>query len=325
MDSDTSFWNGKRVLVTGANGFIGAWLIRELLACRAAVVGLIRDSVTGGLKLHGLAGAIASVQGDVTDSALLGRVLGEYEIDSVFHLAAQSLVPIAQRSPFFTFETNVRGTWTLLEQCRLSGAVRRIVVSTSDKVYGRQTQPAAEESPLLGVFPYEASKVCADVVAHSYAVSFNMPVVAVRFANVYGGGDLNYSRIVPYAVRNVLLGQPIVLRSDGSLRRELIYVEDVARALLCAGQISGRRENRARAFNFGSGETLDVLALLERVFSIAGKTVEVVRAAEPPGGEIPEQSLVSLKAGSLLGWKPEFDLNSGLSRTIAWYSSYLGC
>ena len=257
---------------------------------------------------------------------LLGRILNEYEIDTVFHLAAQSLVAIAARGPLSTFESNIRGTWTVLEQCRLTGNVKRIIVSTSDKVYGDQeSEGVAENAPLMGLYTYDASKVCADVIARAYAVSFDLPVGVVRFANIYGGGDLNYSRIIPYAVRSVLLGQPVLLRSDGSHLREYLYVGDAVSAFLVAASGLDRAEVRGGAFNFGSGEVIDALTLVRRIAKLAGKNGHPIQTGQGSvAGEIRRQSLDSNKAARVLGWHARVPLDSGLRTTIDSYRQYFG-
>jgi CDP-glucose 4,6-dehydratase len=321
-----AFWLEKRVLVTGANGFVGAWLVKTLLRERATVVALVRDDTPGGLRLHRLSGDIVTVRGDVTDALLLARVLNEYEIDTVFHLAAQSLVPIAARSPLSTFESNIRGTWTLLEQCRLVGRLRRIVVSTSDKVYGNQDSARlSEEAPLLGLYPYDVSKVCADLIARSYAASFGLPVAVARFANLFGGGDLNFSRIVPCAMRSALLGRPIILRSDGSHQRGFLYVEDAVSGFLALARGLDRDDVRGQAFNFGGGETVEIMTLAKLIAALAGRgDLPVVCGGAPATGEIRRQSLDSAKASGVLGWRPSVDLADGLRITMDWYRGFFG-
>jgi CDP-glucose 4,6-dehydratase len=319
-----SSWHGKRVLITGANGFVGGWVARALVDQGAVVVAPLRDQVPGAIALHRLDQAIISVRGDVADTALMARLLNEYEIDTVFHLAAQSLVSTASRHPSSTFESNIRGTWVLLEQCRLATSVARVVVSTSDKVYGDQTGPVSEEAPLLGQYPYEASKVCADVIARCYAATYRLPVTVVRAANIYGGGDLNYSRIVPYTIQRALRGETVWLRSSGTLCREYIHVDDAVRALLSAAQASDAAPMRGRAFNCGSGETVAVMALVQRIVAIVGNgVVEIAPAAEEPR-EIVEQRLVSSNAQRDLAWRPTVSLDDGLRRTVAWYRAHLG-
>ena len=318
-------WKEKRVLITGANGFVGGWLASELRSLGARVVALARDGLQGGLSLHGVEN-IAVVHGDVTDKALVERVLAKYEIDTCFHLAAQSLVHVAACCPVATFESNIRGTWTLLEQCRVLGAVRRIVVMTSDKVYGAQANPEATEAdPLLGLHPYDASKVCADVIARSYATAFGLPVAVARCANIYGGGDLNYSRIVPYAVRCVLLGEPIRLRGDGASRREFLFVQDAVAALLALATNLDRGEIRGRAFNFGSNEAITVLSLVRQIAASAARPDhEIVPAPSPAPGELVCQRLDSSLAKRLLSWRAEVDLTAGLQRTVDWYRTFYG-
>jgi CDP-glucose 4,6-dehydratase len=321
MTLSLSSWSTRRVLVTGANGFVGGWLTKTLLSSGATVIALVRDRISGSLRLHGLHESVVWIEGDVADAALVARLLNEYEVDTVFHLAAQSLVSVANRQPLSTFESNIRGTWMLLEQCRAASSVARIVVSTSDKVYGSQPGPVDEEAPLLGLHPYDASKVCADVIARCYGSTFGVPVTVIRCANIYGGGDLNYSRIIPYAIRNALCGEPVVLRGTGSLHREYLHVEDAVRAFLCAAEVS-QEGGRGRSFNCGSGESVAVLHLVNRILAmVGGPPVEVTRAATEPPHEIPSQSLSSARAHDVLGWRPLLSLDDGLSRTIDWYRS----
>jgi CDP-glucose 4,6-dehydratase len=318
-------WSQRRVLVTGANGFVGGWLSKRLVSLGAAVIALVRDAAPGGLQLHGLTGSVISVRGDLNDERLLARVLNEYEIDDVFHLAAQSIVSVAARNPISTFESNIRGTWTLLEQCRIARPAACVVVSTSDKVYGDQTpDPLAEDAPLLGFFPYDASKVCADLISRCYAATFGLRVAVVRCANIYGGGDLNFSRIVPYAVQCILTGSRVLLRTDGTHRREYLYVEDAVSGLLAAGERLECECVRGEAFNLGSGEALDVISLIRCIEKIAGRPPsEVVQAKGAGSGEILCQSLNWSKAAKVLGWRPTVKTELGLKHTLDWYRAHL--
>jgi CDP-glucose 4,6-dehydratase len=324
---DTSFWNRRPAFVTGATGFVGAHVVRMLLDRGARVVCLERDAIrTTAFDFFDLRRRVTVVRGDLADFALLERVLNEYEIEAVFHLAAQALVGVANRSPLSTFETNVRGTYLLLEACRVTRAVGRVVVASSDKAYGtHDALPYAEDYPLLGLFPYDASKVCTDVIARSYAHTYQLPVAVTRFANVYGPGDLNLSRIIPGAIVSVLRGEAPVIRSDGTPIREFVYVDDVARGyLLLAERID---EARGEAFNFGTGEQVQMLDLARRVIRLAGKEGQLeprVMLARKIEGEIDAQYLSAEKVESRFGWRAEVSLDEGLRRTIEWYKEHLG-
>jgi CDP-glucose 4,6-dehydratase len=324
---DTSFWNRRPAFVTGATGFVGAHVVRMLLDRGARVVCLERDAIRmTAFDLFDLRRRVTVVRGDLADFALLERVLNEYEIEAVFHLAAQALVGVANRSPLSTFETNVRGTYLLLEACRVTRAVGRVVVASSDKAYGtHDALPYAEDYPLLGLFPYDASKVCTDVIARSYAHTYQLPVAVTRFANVYGPGDLNLSRIIPGAIVSVLRGEAPVIRSDGTPIREFVYVDDVARGyLLLAERID---EARGEAFNFGTGEQVQMLDLARRVIRLAGKEGQLeprVMLARKIEGEIDAQYLSAEKVESRFGWRAEVSLDEGLRRTIEWYKEHLG-
>jgi CDP-glucose 4,6-dehydratase len=324
---DTSFWNRRPAFVTGATGFVGAHVVRMLLEQGARVVCLERDAIRAtAFDLFDLRRRVTVVRGDLADFALLERVLNEYEIEAVFHLAAQALVGVANRSPLSTFETNVRGTYLLMEACRVTKSVGRVVVASSDKAYGTHDDlPYGEDYPLLGLFPYDASKVCTDVIARSYAHTYKLPVAVTRFANVYGPGDTNLSRIIPSAVVSVLRGEAPVIRSDGTPIREFVYVDDVARGyLLLAERID---EARGEAFNFGTGEQVQMLDLARRVIRLAGKEGQLeprVMLARKIEGEIDAQYLSAEKVESRFGWRAEVSLDEGLRRTIEWYKEHLG-
>jgi CDP-glucose 4,6-dehydratase len=288
----------------------------------ADVVCLVRDWVpASALVASGQMTQVKVVRGDVRDQVLLERILGEYEVDAVFHLAAQTIVGIASRNPISTFETNVQGTWALLEACRRSPRVRRIVVASSDKAYGQHdTLPYTEETPLRGRHPYDVSKSCADLIAQSYSATYSLPVAITRCGNLYGGGDLNWSRIVPGTIRSVLRGERPIVRSDGTSRRDYLYVEDAAHACLrLAEALESQPEVAGQAFNFGHNRPLTVCEMVERILALCGRadlTPEILGAAS---GEIPHQYLDSSRARAMLGWEPRFSLDEGLKRTIAWY------
>jgi CDP-glucose 4,6-dehydratase len=317
---------GRSILVTGAYGLLGAWLVKALLEQDARVVALRRDEpAISALELLGLESAVDVVHGDVRDGDLIARALNEYDVDSVFHLAAQTLVGTANRSPISTFETNVRGTWTLLEACRRHG-VERVVVASSDKAYGPQPElPYREDQPLAARYPYDVSKAAADMIAHSYWHTFGLPVAITRFANLYGGGDTNHSRLIPEAVRAVLEGRSPVIRSDGSPERDFLYVEDAAGAYLAIWELLEGGRGAGQAFNAGGGQPHRVGDVVALICRLAGSDVEPdIRGAGTPHGEIDRQWVDSSRLRELTGWAPRVSLEEGLRRTIEWYREHPG-
>jgi CDP-glucose 4,6-dehydratase len=322
----SSFWKNRTAFVTGATGFIGAHVTRLLAEQGARVVCLQRDAVrANALDLFDLRRRVTVIQGSLEDYPLLERILNEYEIEAVFHLAAQAIVGAANRSPLSTFETNIRGSYFLLEACRVSQTVKRVVVASSDKAYGAHDElPYQEDYPLLGLFPYDASKVCTDVLARSYAHSYGLPVAVTRFANIYGPGDMNLSRIIPGTILSVLRNEAPIIRSDGTPLREFVYVDDVARGyLILAEQIESVR---GEAFNFGAGEPVQMLALVNRIIALAGREgrlVPNVLLKQKIEREIDAQYLSAEKAETRLGWRAEVGLDEGLLRTIDWYRQHL--
>lgn len=312
------------VFVTGAYGLLGAWLTRTLVDRGDRVVVLQRDRAPrSALLLDGVEDAIDAVHGDLNDDGLIARVLGEYEVDTVFHLAAQTIVGTANRSPLATFESNVRGTWTLLEACRLHGA-ERVVVAASDKAYGASaTLPYREDMPLDPRYPYDVSKAATDMIARSYWHTFGLPVAVTRFANLYGGGDLNRSRLIPEAIGAALAGRAPVIRSDGSPERDFLYVEDAVDAYLRLADALDRDDARGEAFNAGGGQPHAVRDVVARICTLAGTEVEPdVRGSGTPDGEIDRQYVDAAKLRSLTGWEPRVSLDEGLRRTIAWYRTH---
>ena len=313
-------------LVTGAYGLLGSWLTKALLDRGARVTVLRRDDApASALTLEGTEARCTVVRGDVRDLELLDRVLGEEEVDSVFHLAAQTIVGTAQRSPLSTWETNVRGTWVLLEACRRHGA-QRVVVASSDKAYGSHDDlPYRESHELRGLNPYDASKACADIVARSYFHSYGLPVAVTRFANLYGGGDVNGSRLIPEAVAAALAGRAPVIRSDGTPERDFLYVEDaVAAYLAIAGALDGDGA-RGEAFNAGSGRSWSVREVVDLVCRAAGSDVAPdVQGSGTPAGEIDRQWVDPSRLRELTGWAPRVELAEGLERTVAWYRANPG-
>lgn len=316
------FWFGRSVMVTGASGLLGSALVRLLVEARASVVCLIRDQVPQSeLVRSGLYGRVRVVHGDVVDQALMERALGEYEVDTLFHLAAQTIVSIANRNPVGTFEANIRGTWAILEAARRSPTVKQIVVASSDKAYGAQAKlPYSEETPLEGRHPYDASKSCADLIAQSYAHSYALPVCVTRCGNFYGPGDLNWNRIVPGTLRSALLGERPIIRSDGKFVRDYVYVDDGAAAYIrTAEELAKNPELRGHAFNFSNEAPITVLQLVDRILKVAGRSDLQPDVRNEASHEIKEQYLSSEKARRMLGWKPVFSLDEGLKRAVDWY------
>ena len=319
-----SFWQDRPTFVTGATGLLGGWLIRRLLELGADIVCLVRDWVPQSELVHAqLVEQVKVVRGDICDQALLERILGEYEIDTVFHLAAQTIVGIANRNPVSTLETNIRGSWTLLEVCRRSPTVHSIVTASSDKAYGDQEQlPYSEDAPLQGRYPYDASKSCADLLAQSYATTYRLPAAITRCGNFYGGGDLNWNRVVPGTIRSVLRGQQPIIRSDGQYVRDYFYIEDAAAAyILLAEKVAQNTNLHGEAFNFSNETPVSVIELVERILGLMSSDLKPVIRNEATN-EIRKQYLSAAKARQLLDWQPVFTLDEGLKRTILWYEEF---
>ena len=312
-----AFWPRRVALVTGATGLLGGPLVRKLVAEGAEVVVLVRDGVPG-VELP----PATIVRGDVEDGALMERALNDYGVDTVFHLAAQTIVGTANRSPLSTFETNVAGTWRLLEACRRSPWVSSIVVASSDKAYGEQPiLPYTEDTPLQGKHPYDVSKSCADLVAQSYAHTYGLPVCVTRCGNLFGGGDLNFNRLVPGTVRSILRGEPPVIRSNGRFVRDYFYVEDAADAYLrLAERLAGDHALGGHAFNLGSDRPLTALAMVEAILRVSGSSL-LPRILDEARHEIPDQHLDASKARRLLGWSGGTPLDAALARTFEWYEA----
>lgn len=319
-----SFWRDRPVLVTGATGLVGGPVVRDLLAAGAQVIALVRDWVPRAEFVAG--GSIARatvVRGDVRNQALLERTLGEYEIATVLHLAAQTIVTVANRNPISTFDTNIRGTWAMLEACRRSPSVRQVVIASSDKAYGDQeVLPYKEETPVAGRNPYDVSKSCGDLLAQSYAKTYGVPVCITRCGNFYGGGDLNWNRIVPGTIRSIVRGERPIIRSDGRYTRDYLYVDDGARAYTLLAEQLGDHPNLAgEAFNFSYEQPMTVLALVSTLLEAMGSTLQPDVRNEA-SNEIRDQYLDAGKARRVLGWKPAHTLESGLKKTIEWYTEY---
>lgn len=325
MGVDSDYWRDRPVLVTGATGLLGSWLTRRLLEAGAKIVCVVRDWVPHSELVRGhLLESVSVVRGDLREPGLIERALGEYEIDTVMHVAAQAIVGIANRNPLSTFESNIQATWNVLEACRRAPTVRAVVAASSDKAYGDQPDlPYTEDARLAACHPYDVSKACADMIAQSYAKSFGLPVAITRCGNFYGGGDLNWNRIVPGTVRSALRGQRPVIRSDGQYIRDYFYVEDGAAAyMLLARELHARPELRGAAFNFSNELQITVLDLVRRILRTVGSDLQPEIRNEA-SNEIRHQYLSAARARRELNWQPLFTLDEGLTRTIAWYREFL--
>jgi CDP-glucose 4,6-dehydratase len=320
-----SFWRDRPTLVTGATGLVGGWVVRQLLEQQADVICLVRDSIPMSEFARGrLVDRVNTVRGDVRDQAVVERALGEFEVVTVIHLAAQTIVGIANRNPVSTFESNIAGTWALLEACRRSPKIQQVVVASSDKAYGEHERlPYDEDSPLQGRHPYDVSKSCTDLIAQAFAATYGLPVAITRCGNFYGGGDLNWNRIVPGTIRSVLASERPVIRSDGQFVRDYFYVEDGAAAyLLLAERLAAEAGLRGQAFNFSTETQVTVLDLVHRIVAAMGSDLEPV-VQNTATHEIRRQYLSAAKARRVLGWRSMFTLDEGLRRTIDWYRNFL--
>ncbi len=320
----SDFWRGKRVLVTGATGLIGSWLAKALLARGAVVTALVKDiEPQSELYRSGAANAIRIVQGRLEEYAVLERAVSEHAVDSVFHLAAQAIVPVARRSPLATFESNIRGTYHVLEACRQhQDQVARVVVASSDKAYGEQAEIYREDMRLDPAHPYDVSKACGELLARSYTRTYGLPVAVARCGNIFGGGDLNWSRIVPGTIRAALLREPLIIRSNGRLVRDYFFVKDAAEAYLALGEQVHRPEVSGEAFNFSMETPLSVLDLVARLQKLLAAPGLDTVIAETAQDELTHQALSAKKARDVLGWRPRWELEEGLAETIAWYQEY---
>ncbi len=327
---NAGWYPSRTVLVTGAQGFVGSWLAERLLNAGARVVALRRD-VEPESRFHtdGIEERCVIAQADLLEYETLVRVINEHEVSAVFHLAAQTIVGTANRSPLSTFDTNVRGTYVLLEACRAVGVVgspvERIVVASSDKAYGDHDElPYREDFALQPRYPYDTSKACTDLIARSYAHTYDLPVAVTRLANVYGGGDVNWSRIVPDTARALVVGERPVIRSDGTPERDYLYVEDAVDAYLAVAASLDDPGMRGRAWNAGWGEPLAVREIVDRLIAVSGVEVEPdVQGKGTPHGEIDRQYLDSTAIREELGWTPTRTLDEGLAATWAWYRERL--
>jgi CDP-glucose 4,6-dehydratase len=324
--TEAHHWRGSRVFVTGASGLLGSALVPELVAKGADVTVLLRDWVPASRLLQGgLAARANVVGGDLADLPLLVRALNEYEIDTVFHLGAQTIVGTAARSPLSTFESNVRGTWNLIEACRLNARlIRRVIVASSDKAYGAHDHlPYTEDTPLQGRFPYDASKSCADLIALSYFHTYQTPVAVTRCGNLWGAGDLNYNRLIPGTIRSALLGERPIVRSDGTYRRDYFYVNDAVGAYLTLAERMAQTPLGGEAFNFGNERPFTVIEIVGQILAFMGRTDLEPVVLNEAAAEIQNQYLDCAKARRVLDWSPRYSFDAGLAETIPWYQQQI--
>ena len=315
-------WKNKNVFVTGADGFIGGWIAKTLVEKQANVVVVIRDiKRKNSLDLHKIKDKVTIVQGDIIDYELMQRIMNEYSVEYIFHLAAQALVEIATNSPLSTFESNIKGSWCILEAARNTKSIKGIIVASSDKAYGTQKNlPYKEDQPLLGVYPYDASKVCTDVLSMSYAKSYNLPIAITRNANTYGGGDMNFSRIIPDAIMSSLQGKELIIRSDGTPERDYMYIKDAVDGYLNLAE--NIEKVKGEAFNFGTEKPISVLDLFKLVIKLTGRGIEP-KVMGHTKNEINRQYLGIGKVKNFLNWEPKYGLEEGLKETIEWYKEFL--
>lgn len=319
-----NFWLDRPTFVTGGTGLVGSWLVKRLILAGADVVCLVRDWVPQSeLVRAGMIEKVKVVRGDIRDREMLERTLGEYEIDTVIHLAAQTIVTIANRNPISTFETNIAGTWNLLEAARRSPKVKQLVMASSDKAYGDQEiLPYDENTPLQGQHPYDVSKSAADLIASTYAKSYGLPVAITRCGNFYGGGDLNWNRIIPGTIRSILRGQRPIIRSDGQYIRDYFYVEDGAAAyMLLAEKLAANPNLKGESFNFSNEIQVTVLEIVSKILRLMNSDLEP-QVLNEASNEIRHQYLSAEKARRILNWHPLFNLDQALSSTIDWYKEF---
>jgi len=329
MSNSPSFeyWSGKRVLVTGATGMVGSWLTRWLVDAGAFTVAFVSDTdPQSELIRSGYINRVAVINGRLEKYDDIERAINNQEVDTIFHLGAQPIVGAADRSPRHTFESNIQGTWNLLDSARiLDGLVKRIVVASSDKAYGAQpVLPYTEDMSLNGDHPYEVSKSCTDLISTTYARTYGLPVMIARCGNIYGGGDLNWNRIVPGTFRSLLRGEQPILRSDGTFIRDYLHVDDIVSAYLLLGESADKPELAGQGFNFSDESPLSVMQVYRAICEAAGKPDERPNILNAAAGEIKDQYLDSTKAHEVLGWHASVSLKEGLAKSFDWYKTLLG-
>jgi CDP-glucose 4,6-dehydratase len=317
-------WLNKNVLITGCTGLLGSWLTEELINLKTNVIGVVRDHIPHSkIYREGLINKINIIYGNLEDYSVMERALNEYDIEIVFHIAAQAIVPTANRNPISTFESNIKGTWILLEACRRNKNVKKIVVASSDKAYGEHKKlPYTEDMPLQGRNPYDVSKSCVDLIAQMYFYHYRLPICVTRCGNLFGGGDFNFNRIIPGTIRAVIYNEKPVIRSDGKYVRDYFYVKDAAKAYLLLAEKMDDSSIVGQAFNFGNDTPLTVLEITNEILSLMRRSDLKPVILNEAKGEIRKQYLSSKKARKMLMWKPVFSVRDGLTETIEWYKNY---
>lgn len=314
------FWRHKNVFITGSTGLLGSWVIKYLQNTDANIISLIRGSSFFSQNNQSI--GITTVNGKVEDFECIKKILSEYKIDTVLHFAAQTIAPVANKSPLSTFETNIKGTWTVLEACRQSALVKRIIIASSYKAYGDSEKlPYTENTPLNGKHPYDVSKSCADLLAQAYYASYKLPLCITRCGNLFGGGDLNFNRIFPSVIRSAMLDEQPILRSDGSFVRDFFYVEDSVRGILRLVEVMNKKSITGEVFNFSNEKPIAVLDMVNIILKKM-KSKYSPKILNNSTNEIHKQYLSAKKAHEILGWKPSFTMNQGINKTIAWYRNY---
>ena len=316
-------WKGMNVLVTGADGFIGSHVAKTLIDKGAEVTTIVRDiKKTSNIDILNIKKKINIMHGNLINFEHCERALNEYDIEFCFHIAAQTIVRRANRSPLSTFESNIKGTWNILEACRISKTIKGLIIASSDKAYGQQKKlPYREDSPLNGYFPYDASKVCAEILARCYFMSYKLPLAITRNANTYGPADMNLSRIIPDTITRLIGNEQPVIRSDGTPERDYMYIKDAVNAYLTIAENLHRKDVLGEAFNFGTNKPISVLKLYKKIIKLMVKNIKPKILGEAKN-EIDKQYLDSSKAKRILKWEPKYNLDSGLRETIDWYKKY---
>jgi CDP-glucose 4,6-dehydratase len=317
-----TYWKDKNIFVTGATGLLGSWLVKELVDNQSNVVCLIRDFVPkSNFYINGYNKKTINVEGSLEDFFLIERILNEYEIDTIFHLGAQTIVGTANSSPVSTFDSNIKGTWNILEASRKSRLIKRIIVASSDKAYGEQEKlPYDENMALIGRHPYDVSKSCADLIAQSYCYTYNLPIGITRCGNFYGGGDLNFNRIVPGTIKSVLNNENPIIRSDGKYIRDYIFIKDAVKAYMTLAE---SLDNKIRgAFNFSNESQVSVLEIVDMILNLMNRKDLTPIILNEANNEIKHQYLSAKKAKTEIGWKYDYELDDGLKETILWYKEF---
>ena len=322
-----NIWKNKVIFITGANGFLGAHLVKRALSYKAKVIVLIKENIRFSLfEIEELGSKCKIYQGDLSNSKLIKSIFQDNKIDVCFHIAAQAIVGVANNSPLGTFKANIEGTWNMLEAARVFG-IKAMVVASSDKAYGEHKRlPYKEEAPLIALHPYDASKSCADILSRTYAHTYKLPIAVTRCANIYGPGDFNFSRIIPDTCRLVIKDKNPIIRSDGTPLRDYVFVEDVVDAyFVLAKSLLNKKINFGEAFNFGIGKPISVIGLVRIILKISKKTglTPKILSKGKIKGEIDKQYLSSVKARNILGWRPKYSIQRGLEITYKWYKNHL--